>query len=90
MVYLIVVNHRHKSANKTLVQGDSSLLSSLLSRFPKIREFTDPITGARKLQIEDEPLYNVFNELEVEGWSLINGFSAGTAEQYIFHHKKGE
>ena len=88
MVYVIVVNHRHKTATKTLVQGDDELLSCLNERLEKTREFTDPVTGARKLQIEDEPLYNVFNHMEVAGWSLINGFSAGTAEQYIFHHKR--
>mmetsp|Transcript_1011 Transcript_1011/g.1843 ORF Transcript_1011/g.1843 Transcript_1011/m.1843 type:complete len:116 (+) Transcript_1011:228-575(+) len=87
MPYSIVVNHRHKSANKTLVQGCPLLISALATAHSKTRTFTDPVTGAEKIQVEDEPLYNVFNVMEGHGWSLVNGFSAGTAEQYIFHRE---
>ena len=87
MPYSIVVNHRHKSANKTLVQGCPLLISALAAAHSKTRTFTDPVTGEEKIQVEDEPLYNVFNVMEGHGWSLVNGFSAGTAEQYIFHRE---
>ena len=90
MPYAIVVNHRHKSANKTLVQGCPHLLAHLSAAHTKTREFQDPVTKADKVQVEDEPLYNIFNEMERLGWSLVNGFSAGTAEQYIFHMGGGE
>ncbi|GMI39983.1 hypothetical protein TrCOL_g2013 [Triparma columacea] len=89
MVYAIVVHHRHKSGHKTLVQGRADLLEFVKSKVEqdKLKDILDPNTGASKVQISNTPLYECFNILEEAGWDLVNGFGAGTADQYVFHKR---
>jgi hypothetical protein len=51
------------------------------------QDILDPNTGASKVQISNTPLYECFNILEEAGWDLVNGFGAGTADQYVFHKR---
>ena len=82
MPYCIIVNHRHKTACKTLVQGEEHLLTEIKDKFPACtKEFQDPVTGAQKIQIENVSLYLVVSVDGVDGvvwcgvvWCGVNGF----------------